>query len=111
MNRDTLAGIARETVKICEGGGYDPPSGTRIDVAKDIENAVRGTAVYFAANLPPILPQQTPAETKIEVANETTFRGLVRMAARGGHIGCLNFASARNPGGGFLGGAQAQEEA
>jgi uncharacterized protein (TIGR02452 family) len=111
MNRDSLAGIARETVKICEDGGYDPPSGTRVDISKDIENAVRGTAVCSSTNLPPIPAQKPPVETKLEVANETTFRGLARLATRGGHIGCLNFASAKNPGGGFLTGAQAQEEA
>src|SRR5262249_14503718 len=27
-----------------------------------------------------------------------------------GHVGCLNFASAKHAGGGFIGGAQAQEE-
>jgi len=58
------------------------------------------------------MPARQPMEeTKIEVANETTFRGLIRLAAHGGRIGCLNFASARNPAGGFLSGAQAQEEA
>jgi uncharacterized protein (TIGR02452 family) len=45
------------------------------------------------------------------VVNETTFNALARLGGNGGHVGCLNFASAKNPGGGFLTGAQAQEEA
>src|SRR5437016_4561501 len=111
MNRDKLAVLAKETLKICEAGQYQAPSGKHVRMAHDIERAVKGTIVYSVEDLPGIPAQRSSAETKIEVANETTFRGLVRLTAGGGHIACLNFASARNPGGGFLGDAQAQEEA
>ena len=49
--------------------------------------------------------------TAFEVVKETTFNVLARLGGNGGHVGCLNFASAKNPGGGFPTGAQAQEEA
>ncbi len=111
MNRDSLSGIARETVRICEVGQYQTPLGKQVVLADDILRAVKGTVLHSASNLPPIRPQTPALETGIEVANETTFRGLAKLALRGGHIACLNFASAKNPGGGFLGGAQAQEEA
>jgi uncharacterized protein (TIGR02452 family) len=48
---------------------------------------------------------------RLDVRNETTFQALTRLAVSGGHLACLNFASAKNPGGGFLNGSLAQEEA
>ncbi|MBY0459875.1 MAG: TIGR02452 family protein, partial [Gemmataceae bacterium] len=58
------------------------------------------------------LPAFTPngAETKFEVVNDTTLEAARRLAGEGFRPVALNFASARHPGGGFLGGARAQEE-
>ncbi len=111
MSRDKFAAVAKETVSICDTGQYETSSGKQVVIADAIKAAVKGTVMYSLENLPPVPDMRAPVETNTEVANETTFRGLARLAARGGHIACLNFASARKPGGGFLGGAPAQEEA
>jgi uncharacterized protein (TIGR02452 family) len=44
------------------------------------------------------------------VTNESTLDAARRLVQEGHRVAALNFASAKNPGGGFLSGARAQEE-
>ena len=97
-----LRAIARDTVEISERGSYS--TGSR-EVPIAVTPAVSGTRLHLpgdALSLP--APGEPP---KVDVTNESTLEATRRL---GGDIACLVFASARNPGGGFLNGAQAQEE-
>ena len=111
MSREIRTKWAKETVSICEAGSYMSPGGKRIDLKAQIEAAKTGTILYSSENIPNLAHQQPTVRTIVEVVNETTCNALARLEKVGGHVGCLNFASAKNAGGGFLTGAQAQEEA
>jgi uncharacterized protein (TIGR02452 family) len=113
MKRSTRTLMAQQTVAICDAGFYVAPSGLRVDIGGHLDRAKSGTILYS--------PEKSPTQnarvasvvsTRFELRNETTFHALARLAASSsGHLACLNFASAKNPGGGFLNGSLAQEEA
>jgi uncharacterized protein (TIGR02452 family) len=112
MKRVTRALVAKRTVAICDDGFYEAPNGKRVSIARELAAAKAGTVLY-SPEKPPISHTVGPTRTtRIDVRNETTFQALARLAQSGnGHLACLNFASAKNPGGGFLNGSLAQEEA
>lgn len=109
----SLIEVAHEVLQILNAGHYSAPSGRQVAIAAAQAAAEAGTRLYTPAELNALLaeaprPAAEPPPT-IRVTDETTQVAAHRMAAEG-PIAVLNFASARNPGGGFLGGARAQEE-
>jgi uncharacterized protein (TIGR02452 family) len=113
-SRSGRARIARETVTILERGSYESPGGKLIELGKLLDRARHGSILYtpdhFAASPSPRTRRPTEYPTTFEVLNATTLAAASRLVAEGARVLALNFASAKNPGGGFLGGSQAQEE-
>jgi uncharacterized protein (TIGR02452 family) len=103
---------AKDTLKIIDEGFYLAPSRGRVEVRRMVDAAVAGTKFYDLNGTVASRAEDVKHEPpEIILTRQTTLEALAELAARpGGHLGCLNFASAKNPGGGFLGGAQAQEE-
>ncbi|RDG35136.1 TIGR02452 family protein [Streptomyces corynorhini] len=113
-----LRGIAKETEEIVRTGGYRTADGRDIDLRRAVDAAVAGTRMYGPGPVAPpprergTHPRAARAEATVEVTGESSLDAARRLTETGpGAVAVLNFASARNPGGGYLNGAQAQEEA
>jgi uncharacterized protein (TIGR02452 family) len=110
----SLKGIAQQTLDILDVGSYEV-DGRRVEIAESQREAVAGTRLYRPADLEGLIADGgtandgrpaiavTPEKTQVAARRLVQCEGVVDLVV-------LNFASARNVGGGFRRGAKAQEE-
>lgn len=113
MNNPNRKEIAQKTLEIIENGSYRNNLGVMISIKKDTEYAVENTKLFRTEDFPESFDlTKFETETKFEITEETTLEAAKRVCKEDDNANpfVLNFASAKNPGGGFLSGAQAQEE-
>lgn len=106
---------AQETMKIVEAGEYVNSKDEVVDIREELAYAIRHS-ILFRPDDPVELStagmEGKTSRASIEVTGESSLDAARRLILDKGRsdVICLNFASAKNPGGGFLNGAQAQEE-
>ncbi|AZA81345.1 TIGR02452 family protein [Chryseobacterium lactis] len=111
----TNKGMAKDTLEILAKTYYINKENERISIANEMESSKKRTTLYTPERLSGLVENPMPEptfETRIETWNCSSLKAILKLAEEENQdkLMCLNFASAKNPGGGFMSGAEAQEE-
>lgn len=107
--------VARQTLEILKSGTYTC-AGRQVEISKAHQRSVKDSRLFTPIEGEEILrnkawPEAGGEETRLSCRNMSTVDAVLELVNLGRpSVGVLNFASAKNPGGGFLNGAMAQEE-
>ena len=112
--------VARETLELLEAGSYQSPRGGIVDISEALNQAIGESRLYAPHQFLDVFSRRDEIlgnghehnPVRFVVVNSTTLAAARRLVENEGrsNVLCLNFASAKNPGGGFQSGSQAQEE-